>query len=109
MRNLAISCCCWIVAILATVGLVVLKNLSVWAGLLIIASIFVAAIDNKKSHLWRYQAGLPVGLMRLLPFFLLLIFVWFFTFPFYLGLRLKTLLGVAKLREEYQPWNMADG
>jgi hypothetical protein len=68
---------------------------SVWAG-----------IDSAKVHLIRYQSGICHGPMVLGIFCSMF---WPVGFPWYLVVRYKIQTGKARLRPEYEHWDMANG
>jgi len=68
---------------------------SVWAGL-----------DSAKLHLRRYECGISYGPVVL---GILCSMFWFVGFPWYLSMRHKILSGKARLRREYEPWEMSSG
>jgi hypothetical protein len=72
----------------------------------VLFSILWAVLDSRRVRLWRYYSGISGGPVTILA--LLLLLGWPIIFPWYLGMRLKILAGVARLREEYQPWRMSD-
>lgn len=106
MKNRFISGACWLVAILFT-GLA--SAVMTYFGLFpifAVASVTWAAFDSRRLKLRRYRTGIAGGPLTILVLFLFL--GWPIIFPWYLGMRLKILMGTAQLREEYQPWQMSD-
>jgi hypothetical protein len=77
-----------------------------WFPVFALASIIWAALDSRRVRLWRYHTGIAGGPVTI--FVLLLVLGWPLVFPWYLGMRLKILFGVARWRDEYQPWQMSD-
>jgi hypothetical protein len=107
MRNRLISLACWLSAIVITIALLAFARLiGAWFSVFALASIIWAALDSRRVRLWRYQTGIAGGPVTI--FILLLVLGWPLVFPWYLGIRLKILFGVARLRDEYQPWQMSD-
>ncbi len=106
MKQRLISLACWFGAIVGALSLAVLTGINGWFGAFALVSIVWAIIDSKSVRLWRYHTGISGGPTAL--FILLLIFGWPIVFPWYLGIRLKILFGVARLRAEYQSWQMSD-
>jgi hypothetical protein len=101
----------WI-AILLTVGLIVacgflvaLTGINLLVPLIVGTSVW-AGTDSARLHLRRYQSGIsytPVVLGILCSM------VWFVGFPWYLSMRHKIISGKARLRPEFEPWDMASG
>ncbi|MEI9863381.1 MAG: hypothetical protein WDN00_02265 [Limisphaerales bacterium] len=101
----------WI-AILLTVGLIVVCGLIVgFTGInlyvpMIVGTSVWAGIDSSRLHLSKYQSGIsysPIVLGILCSMF------WIVGFPWYLSMRHKIIKGTARLRPEYEPWDMASG
>jgi hypothetical protein len=101
----------WI-AILFTVGLIIgcgflvaFAHINVFVPMVVGTSVW-AGIDSSRLHLRRYRSGIsysPVVLGILCSMF------WIVGFPWYLSMRHKILTGAARLRPEYDPWDMASG
>ena len=106
MKKRIISGCCWIGAILVTFALASVANLAGLFGLFAIVTMIWAALDSRRVDLRRYHTGISGGPATL--FILLLIVGWPIVFPWYLGMRFKIMAGTARLRDEYQPWQMSD-
>lgn len=77
-----------------------------WFYGFVLASIIWAILDSRHARLWRYHTGISGGPATI--FVLLLILGWPIVLPWYVGMRLKILTGTARLRDEYQPWQMSD-
>jgi hypothetical protein len=73
----------------------VVVGTSVWAG-----------IDSAMHQLRKYQSGISYGPVALGP---LCAMFWMVGFPWYLSMRYKIRRGEARLRPEFEPWEMADG
>ena len=106
MKNRLISGCCWIGAIFLTFALATVATLVGVFGLFALVTIIWAILDSRRVDLRRYHTGISGGPTTL--FVLLLIFGWPIVFPWYLGMRFKIMAGTARLRDEYQPWQMSD-
>jgi hypothetical protein len=106
MRNRLVSLACWLVAIIITVAASAITEYFGWFSMFVLFSIVWAVLDSRRIRLWRYYSGISGGPVTILA--LLLLLGWPIIFPWYLGMRLKILAGVARLREEYQPWRMSD-
>lgn len=106
MRNRMISLVCWVGAIVITVALSALTLYWGWFSVFALISIIWAVLDSRRIRLWRYYTGIAGG--PLVIFILLLVLGWPIILPWYLGMRLKIWAGVARLRDEYQPWQMSD-
>ena len=100
------------VAILSTVGLllvcgllVAVTEINLYVPMIVGTSVW-AGVDSARLRLNRYQSGIsysPVVLGVLCSMF------WIVGFPWYLSMRHKILTGTARLRPEYEPWDMASG
>ncbi len=106
MKARIISLGCWVGAILITIALSAFAAYLGWFAAFALTSIIWAALDSKRVRFWRYHTGTSGGPVTI--FILLLILGWPLIFPWYLGVRMKIWAGVARLREEYQPWQMSD-
>ncbi len=106
MKTRFISFACWVSAIVITIALSAFAIYWGWFHVFALASILWAALDSKRVRLWRYHTGISGG--PVIIFVLLLVLGWPLVFPWYLGMRLKIWAGVARLRDEYQPWQMSD-
>ena len=99
-------------AILVTAALIVgcsaiavLTDINLYAPMVVGTSVWTG-IDSAKLRLRRYQSGIsysPVVLGILCSMF------WIVGFPWYLSMRHKIITGTARLRPEYEPWDMASG
>ncbi len=101
----------WI-AILLTIGLVVgCGVLGAFAGVnlyvpMVVGTSVWAGVDSARLHLRRYQSGIsysPIVLGILCSMF------WIVGFPWYLSMRHKITTGTARLRPEFEPWDMSSG
>jgi hypothetical protein len=106
MRNRLISLACWLSAIVITIALSAFASHWGWFPIFALTSIIWAALDSKRVRLWRCRTGISGGPTTI--FILLLVLGWPLVFPWYLGMRFKIWARVARLREEYQPWQMSD-
>ena len=101
----------WI-AILLTVGLIIGCSAVVAAtGINLFVPMFVGSsvwvgIDSARLRLKRFQSGISYSPMVL---GILCSMCWIVAFPWYLSIRHKILNGTARLRPEYEPWDMAGG
>jgi hypothetical protein len=101
----------WI-AILLTIGLLAgcVSILSLTGinliGLMVVGTSVWAGVESSKLHLKRYQSGISYGPVAL---GILCAMFWIVGFPWYLSMRYKILTGSARLRPEYEPWDMASG
>jgi hypothetical protein len=101
----------WI-AILLTIGLLAgcgliatIPGLNLFVPMIVGTSVW-AGIDSAKLHLRKYQSGIsygPVALGVLCSMF------WIVGFPWYLSMRYKIRTGTARLRPEFEPWDMGSG
>ncbi len=101
----------WI-AILLTIGLIIgcgllvaLTDINLYVPMFVGTSVW-AGVDSARLHLKRYQSGIsysPVVLGILCSMF------WIVGFPWYLSMRHKINTGAARLRPEYEPWDMGSG
>ena len=101
----------WI-AILLTVGLIIacgwlvaVTDINLFVPMIVGTSVW-AGIDSSRLRMRRYQSGIsysPVVLGILCSMF------WIVGFPWYLSMRHKILTGKARLRPEYEPWDMSSG
>jgi len=99
-------------AIILTVGLIIscellvaLTGISLFVPMIVGTSVW-AGIDSSRLQFRRYQSGIsygPVVLGVLCSMF------WIVGFPWYLSTRHKIVTGLARLRPEYEPWDMASG
>lgn len=89
-----------------TLSLSMLARYWGWFSFFALISVIWAVLDCRRVRLWRYQTGISGG--PLIISVLLLVLGWPIVFPWYLGMRLKIWAGVARLRDEYQPWKMSD-
>ena len=97
LLTVSLTACCALILELTSVNLCVplIVGTSVWAG-----------IDSARFGLRRYQSGIsysPVVLGVLCSIF------WIVGFPWYLSMRHKIITGTARLRPEFEPWDMASG
>jgi hypothetical protein len=100
------------VAILFTIGLLLacaMLSSLIGASLLtpmIIGTSVWAGVDSARLQLKRFQSGISYGPVVL---GILCSAIWIIAFPWYLSMRHKILTGRARLRPEYEPWDMASG
>jgi hypothetical protein len=101
----------WI-AILLTLGLViacgllvVLTSTNLFVPMIVGTSVW-AGIDSSRLHLRRFQSGISYGPVVL---GILCSMFWIVGFPWYLSVRHKIITGAARLRPEFEPWDMASG
>jgi len=101
----------WI-AILFTAGLAVgcglvlaFTGVSVF-GLMVVGTSVWAGVDSEKHRLRKYQSGISYGPVVL---GILCAVFWIVGFPWYLSMRYKIRTGAARLRPEFEPWDMASG
>lgn len=109
MRKLLISCCCYILAIAMVVVLFSICKIRLGDGVygfFLLISSGCILYDNKRTRAWRYYASLPM--FPAVWLFLFVLLLWPIVFPYYLGLRFRIMVGTARLREEFKPWNMDD-
>lgn len=106
MKTRFISLACWVSAIIITIALSAFAAHWGWFPVFALASIIWAALDSRRVRLWRYHTGISGGPATI--FILFLVLGWPLVFPWYLGMRLKIWAGVARLRADYQPWQMSD-
>lgn len=106
MRNRLISLACWLSAIVITIALSAFASYCGTFPVFVLASIVWAALDSKRVRLRCYHTGISGG--PTVIFILFLFLGWPIVFPWYLGMRLKISTGTARLRNEYQPWQMSD-
>jgi hypothetical protein len=100
------------VAILLTMGLtigcgliVAFTRINLFVPMVVGTSVW-AGIDSSRWHLRRYQSGISYGPVAL---GILCAMFWIVGFPWYLSMRYKIQTGAARLRPEFQPWDMASG
>lgn len=101
----------WI-AVLLTLSLLIgcgwlaaVTEINLYVPMIVGTSVWVG-IDSARLRLRRYQSGIsysPVVLGILCSMF------WIVGFPWYLSMRHKILTGKARLRPEYEPWDMSSG
>lgn len=106
MKKRLIALGCWVAAIVATFGFAFVAKIYGWFEVFAVASVIWVLWDSKRVRFWRYHTGISGSPSTV--FILLLVLGWPIVFPWYLGIRLKIWTGVARLRDEYQPWNMSD-
>jgi hypothetical protein len=106
MRNRLISLACWIGALAITLAASVGSSYFGFFEVFALASVVWAVIDSKRVRLQRFYTALSGPPLVVLC--LLMLFGWPIVFPWYLGTRFKIMAGVARLREEHQPWSMSD-
>ena len=101
----------WI-AILLTVGLIAgccaiiaLTGLDLFIPMIVGTSVW-AGIDSARIHLRRFQSGISYGPVVL---GILCSMLWVVGFPWYLSMRHKIITGKARLRPEFEPWDMSSG
>jgi len=99
-------------AILVTVSLIVgcgllatLTGINLYIPMIVGTSVW-AGIDSARLRLRRYQSGISYGPVVL---GILCSMVWIVGFPWYLAMRHKIIAGTARLRPEFEPWDMASG
>ncbi|HTI98500.1 MAG TPA: hypothetical protein VL527_06315 [Dongiaceae bacterium] len=98
--------------ILLTIGLLVPCGvLAAYTGVnlyiqLIVGTSVWAGLDSAQVQLRRYQSGISYGPVVL---GILCSMFWVVAFPWYLYMRHKILTGKARLRPEFEPWDMASG
>lgn len=80
-------------------------DINLFPPLVVGTSIWVA-VDSVKFRLQRYQSGIAYGPVVL---GILCSMFWVVAFPWYLYMRHKILTGKARLRPEFEPWDMASG
>jgi hypothetical protein len=98
-------------AILLTVGLLFVCALVNSLGInlympLVVGTSVWAGIDSSRLHLQRYQSGICYSPAVL---GILCLIFWIMGFPWYLSVRYKITTGKARLRPEFEAWNMASG
>jgi hypothetical protein len=101
----------WI-AILLTIGLLAacgaimaFTSINLFVPLVVGTSVW-AGIDSARIHLRRYQSGISYGPVVL---GILCSMFWVVGFPWYLSMRHKIIIGTARLRPEFEPWDMSSG
>jgi hypothetical protein len=101
----------WI-ALLFTIGLILacsailaFTHLNLFIPLVVGTSVW-AGIDSEKFHLRRYQSGISYSPVVL---GILCSGLWIVAFPWYLSIRHKIITGAARLRPEYESWDMSSG
>jgi hypothetical protein len=94
------------IGLLAACGLIRLLTGINGLGLLVVGTSVWAGIDSSKLHLRRYQSGISYGPVAL---GILCAMFWIVGFPWYLSMRYKIRTGTARLRPEFEPWDMASG
>lgn len=101
----------WI-AVLLTVGLIIACGLldaatgiSLFVPMIVGTSVW-AGVDSARVRLSRYQSGISYGPVVLA---ILCSIFWIVGFPWYLSVRHRILAGKARLRPEYEPWDMSSG
>ena len=85
--------------------LVALTGINIYVPMIVGTSVW-AGVDSARLHLRRYQSGIsysPVVLAILISMF------WIVGFPWYLSMRHKIITGTARLRPEFEPWDMSSG
>jgi hypothetical protein len=102
LLTFGIMACCGLIARLTgekavgeDVFVLVVVWTSVWAG-----------VDSAGLRLKRYQSGIsyrPTTLGVLCSMF------WIVAFPWYLSMRYKIRTGTARLKPEFEPWDMGSG
>jgi hypothetical protein len=99
-------------AIVLTIGLLVgccaiaaYTHLNLCIPMVVGTSVWVG-IDSAKFHLKKYQSGISYSPITL---GILCSMVWIVGFPWYLSMRHKIITGKAKLRPEYESWEMSSG
>jgi len=100
------------VAILLTAGLIIgcsavvaFTRLDLFIPMVVGTSVWVG-IDSAKFHFKKYQSGISYGPVTL---GVLCSMLWIVGFPWYLSMRRKIITGKAKVRPEYEPWEMSSG
>jgi hypothetical protein len=86
-------------AIVIAVALSALTAYFGWFRLFAFAAAVVAALDARHIGVWRYRSDIAQKPGTL---FILLVLLWPFVFPWYLGLRMKIWAGTAELKDEYR-------
>jgi len=77
------------------IALPMVVGTSVWAG-----------IDSGRIQLRRYKSGISYGPVVL---GVLCSGLWIVAFAWYLSMRHKIMTGTARLRPEFEPWEMSSG
>lgn len=77
-----------------------------WVAALLPGFVFCAAADSRHTKFLVYRGGGPVGPTAYILLFLF--FAWPVVFPWYLGMRLKILVGAAPLREDLAAWKLSE-
>ena len=99
-------------AILLTIGLlalcgiwVVFTGINLFVPMMVGTSVWVG-VDSARCRLQRFQSGISYGPVTL---GILCSMFWIVGFPWYLWMRHKIIHGKARLRPEFEPWDMASG
>src|SRR5882672_11475809 len=98
LRKRLISLGCWSAGIIlvACLYLVALWAQNPW---IVVGAIVLAALEARRIRIWRYQSDIARSPGTL--FLLMLLFGWV-VLPWFVGLRLKILVGTAELKDEYR-------
>jgi hypothetical protein len=101
MKTRLISFGCWLAGIVIVLGLYAVAIVAFGKGYpwLIFLAVVLAALDAKRTRVWRYESDIA---QRPSTLFLLMLFLGWLILPWYVGLRLKILAGTARLKEDYQ-------
>ena len=98
MRKRFISLGCWVAGILIVAALYITVAALQLEWLVLVAMI-LAALDARWARVWRYESEIARAPGSLL---LLMLTLGWLIMPWYVGLRLKILFGVAELKAEYR-------
>ena len=73
---------------------------------LVVGTFVWAGLDSARIQLRKFESGISYGPVVL---GVLCSFLWILVFPWYLVMRSKIRQGTARLRPEFEPWNMDSG
>lgn len=100
-RRHLISAACWLVAIVITVTLSLVASAFDVFWVFWLVTVWWAVDDWKRVGIWRYENGISQRPETIVSMFFL--FGWPIYFPWYLAMRLKIWLKVARLHDDYDP------
>jgi hypothetical protein len=98
MKKRFISLGCWIAGVLFVLPLYAAALLLEQHWIIIVA-VVVAALDAKWVRIWRYKSDIAQKPSTL---FILMLLLGWLILPWYVGLRLKIIAGVADLKDDYK-------
>ena len=98
MKKIFLALGCWLAGIVVVAAFYVTVA-ALQLEWLVLAAMLLAALDARWARVWRYESEIARAPGSLL---LMMLTLGWLIMPWYVGLRLKILAGIAELKPEYR-------